>query len=258
MPGRQMRQMLGRPRGSRPPTTDVAGLTTLRLSNDENSASRNWHSSGRSAKHGAARSRPATAPSGSPLGKWLPLVGCREMDRGVAALVSPQLGPATARDVVRIFGTDMASRGWTPLLSCRVTAMLRRGGTPARLGSPWRQPVMPGSQPSAGFLAPATRRPRPLDALPGVLMPSNARARDTAALAFPVHMGACGMSAAQRAVGISSALTAPRCPGGRGGPTVVSRVVWASVSELISAPSRTTRAVIQSHSSSTTTPARLP
>jgi hypothetical protein len=46
---------------------------------------------------------------------------------------------------------------------------------------------------------------------------------------------------------IVSAMVAPRMPSGFSPPTVVSRAVWCSISELISAPNRTTIADIHIH-----------
>ena len=58
------------------------------------------------------------------------------------------------------------------------------------LGQSWRNFAMPGSQ--LGRL-PCTWYPQTplLDALPGVLIRSNAQTRGTAALAFAGHIGAC-------------------------------------------------------------------
>jgi hypothetical protein len=42
-------------------------------------------------------------------------------------------------------------------------------------------------------------------------------------------------------------MVAPRMPSGFSPPTVVSRAVWCSISELISAPNRTTIADIHIH-----------
>ena len=46
---------------------------------------------------------------------------------------------------------------------------------------------------------------------------------------------------------IVSAIVAPRLPSGFSDPTVVSRAVWCSISELISAPTRMTIADIHIH-----------